>query len=61
MHLKLVNPFHSSQDQSVNLPLRLQLAPVVERERSAITTNCFQFDLTCRNPHLPDEIVSLII
>lgn len=56
IHLKLINLFHSSQHQNVNLPVRLQLAPAVESERSAITTNCFQLGLTCSNLHLPHEI-----
>lgn len=49
----------SSQNQCVNLPVRLPLAPAVERERSVITPNCSQLDLTCRNLHLANIIVFL--
>lgn len=52
LHLKHPNLFHSSQQQNVNLPASLQLAPAVERGRSATTTNLFPLALTCSNLHL---------
>lgn len=45
--------FHSNKHQNMNLPLKLHLAPAVQRGRSAISANCFRFTLTCNDLHLP--------